>query len=63
MVQLFGNFGFIYLGDDKTCTITGKGQTKIALDDGGVRTLSEVRYFPDFKLMVIHSGHMEIKIS
>ena len=41
-----GDFGFVYLGDDKTCTITRKGKIKISLDDGGVRTLSEVSYVP-----------------
>ena len=38
------NFSFVYLGDDKTFTIIGKGKIKIALDDGGVYTLSGEHY-------------------
>lgn len=46
-------FNFVYLGDDNTCTITRKGKIEIALDDGGVRTLSEVRCVPKLRKNLI----------
>src|ERR1044072_1255829 len=48
-----GDFGHVFLGDDKTCAITGMRQIKIALDDGGVRTLGEVRYVPELRKNLI----------
>jgi transposase InsO family protein len=54
-----GNFGFVYLGDDKACAITGIGQVKIAMDDGGVRTLTDVRYIPELRKNLISLGTLQ----
>ena len=54
-----GDFGYVYLGDDKPCIIKGMGQVKIALDDGGVRTLSQVRYVPEVKKNLISLGTLQ----
>lgn len=51
-----GDFGFVYLGDDKTCTIIVKGKIKISLDDGGVRMLSEVSYVLELRKNLISLG-------
>ncbi|CAJ2662759.1 unnamed protein product [Trifolium pratense] len=54
-----GSFGFVYLGDDKACAITGIGQIKIAMDDGGVRTLTDVRYIPELRKNLISLGTLQ----
>src|ERR1044072_32213 len=56
-----GDFGFVYLGDDKTCAITGMGQVKVALEEGGVQTLGEVRYVPELRKNVISLGILQVK--
>lgn len=48
-----GNFGFIYLGHDKACTVIGIGQRKISMDNGGVRILKDVRYYVLYRKMVL----------
>lgn len=53
------DFGFVYLGDDKTCTIIGNGKIKIALDGGGVCTLSEARYVPELRKNLISLGTLQ----
>ena len=51
-----GNFGFVYLGNDKACAVTGKGQIKIRMHDGVVRTLCDVRHVPELKKNLISLG-------
>lgn len=40
------NFGFVYLGDDKASVIIVIGQIKITMDEGGMRSLNDIRYIP-----------------
>src|ERR1044072_7065645 len=54
-----GDFGFVFLGDDKHWAITGMGQVKVALEEGGVRTLGEVRYVPELRKNVISLGTLQ----
>lgn len=54
-----GYFGFVYLGDDKTCTIIGKGKIKISLDDDGECMLSEVCYVPELRKNLISLGTLK----
>lgn len=54
-----GDFGLAYLGDDTTCIITRKGKIEIALDDGGVRTLGEVRYVLELRNNLIPLGTLQ----
>ncbi|KAL0448238.1 UNVERIFIED_CONTAM: Retrovirus-related Pol polyprotein from transposon TNT 1-94 [Sesamum latifolium] len=51
-----GNFGFIYLGDDRCCNIVGVGDVRIKTYDGTVRTLCDVRHIPDLKKNRISLG-------
>lgn len=53
------DFDFVCLGDNKTDTITIKGEIKIALDDGGVHTLSEVHYVPELRKKLIFLGTIQ----
>lgn len=51
-----GDFGFVYMGNDKACAITGKGQIKIRMYNGVVRTLCDVRHVPELKKNLISLG-------
>ena len=42
-----GDFGQVYLGDDKPCRIVGKGNVKMKLQNGNHWLLKEVRHVPD----------------
>lgn len=53
------NFGFVYIGDDKTCTITRMTQIKISMDDGGMWTLNEVRYITKLRKNLISLGTLQ----
>ena len=44
--------GKVYLGDDQTCNITGKGDVKIQLK-GSVWKLNNVRHIPDLRKNLI----------
>ena len=50
------DFGFAFLGDDKTCSITGMVQVKIALDDDVLRTFGEVWYVLELRKNLISYG-------
>lgn len=39
-----GNFEFAYMSDDNSFAIIIMGQIKIAMDDGGARTLNDVTF-------------------
>lgn len=56
-----GNFGFIYLGGDKACTITRMIQIKIYMDDGNLRTLTDLRYIIELRKNLISLGTLQKK--
>lgn len=47
------NLYFFNLGDDKACTIIGMRQIKIYMDDGGMRTLNDIRYILELRKNLI----------
>lgn len=49
------NLEFVYLSDDKTCTITEMGQIKIPMVDCGVGTLNDVKYISELRKRLISS--------
>ena len=59
-----GDLGKVYLGDDASCNIIGKGDVKINLVSGTVLQLKDVRLVPDLKRNLIsvrqlaESGYM-----
>ena len=51
-----GDFGFVYIGNDKVCAIAGKEQTKIHMHDGVVQALCDARYVSELKKNLISVG-------
>ena len=48
-----GDFGQVYLGDDKPCKIVGKGNVKMKLQNENQWLLKEVRHVPDLRINLI----------
>ncbi|KAL1217255.1 Retrovirus-related Pol polyprotein from transposon TNT 1-94 [Cardamine amara subsp. amara] len=48
-----GNFGTVKLADDRSCSIVGVGQIKFRIDDGVIRTLTDVKHLPAVKKNLI----------
>ena len=53
-----GNFGSVYMGNNKTCAIVGMGQVQIAMDDDGVRTLCDVQLISELRKNLISLGSL-----
>ena len=49
---VLGNLGKVYLGDDQSCAIVGKGVVKVKLN-GSVCKLKDVRHIPDLRKNLI----------
>ena len=50
-----GNLGKVYLGNEQSCEIVGKGEVKIKLN-GSVWELKNVRHIPDLTKNLISVG-------
>lgn len=48
-----GQFGEVFLGDNKSCEIIGKGDILLQLEDGGQWLLKDVRHVPNLKRNLI----------
>src|ERR1044072_4008907 len=53
--------GFVLLGNNKACKITGVGSVRFKLHDETIRLLIEVRYVPDLKRNLISLGEFNKK--
>ncbi|GKA98354.1 hypothetical protein Tco_0826291 [Tanacetum coccineum] len=51
--------GSVQLGDNRTCTIKGKGKVKIQFHDGSSFILEDVRYVPGLRRSLISLGTLE----
>lgn len=54
-----GNFGNVYMGNNKACVVVGRGQVHIAMDDGGLRTLCYVWYILELRNNLILHGTLQ----
>ena len=54
-----GNFGKVYLADNKTLEIEGKGDVSIQTPAGNQWTLQDVRYIPGLKKNLISIGQLD----
>jgi len=52
---VLGNLGNVYLGNEQSCKIVGKGEVKIKLN-GSVWELKNVRHIPDLTKNLISVG-------
>ena len=50
------NAGRVLMGNNKACKVAGIGTVKIKLDDGSVKTFTEVRHVPELKRNLISLG-------
>ncbi|MCI30219.1 hypothetical protein A2U01_0051428, partial [Trifolium medium] len=53
--------GYVLLGNNKACKITGVGSVRFKLHDESIRLLTEVRYVPDLKRNLIFHGEFDKK--
>ena len=53
------NFGNVYMSNDKACVVVGMRQVQIAMDDGGVRMLCDVRHIPKLRKNLISLGTLQ----
>lgn len=53
------NFGFVYLIDDKACSITRMGYIEITIDDRGALTFNDVRYIQKMRHKLISLGTLQ----
>ncbi|GJR33042.1 retrovirus-related pol polyprotein from transposon TNT 1-94 [Tanacetum coccineum] len=53
------NGGNVYMGNHTICTVIGKGNIQVKILDGGVRTITGVRYVPDLKRNLISLSTLE----
>ena len=44
--------GVVLMGNDDKCKVVGKGSIQSNMQDGVIRTLSEMRHVPDLKSMI-----------
>ena len=56
--ELFGSFeeldgSLMFMGDDHTCRLVGKGTIHIKMFDGMMRELNDVRYIPQMKNLIL----------
>ena len=51
--------GKVLLGNNKECSVTGIGDIKLKLEDGSVKTLSNVRLVPELKRNLISVGMLD----
>jgi hypothetical protein len=51
-----GDFGQVYLGDDKPCKIVGMGKVKIKQRNGNQWLLKEVKHVLDLRKNLISTG-------
>ena len=56
-----GNFGKVYLADNKALEIEGKGDVCIKTTSGNQWTLEDVRYIPGIKKNLISVGQLDSK--
>ena len=54
-----GNFGKVYLADNKALEIEGKGDVCIKTTSGNQWTLEDVRYIPGIKKNLISVGQLD----
>jgi transposase InsO family protein len=54
-----GNFGKVYLADNKALEITGRGDVTIQTSEGGKWKLQDVRYIPNLKKNLISVGQLD----
>jgi hypothetical protein len=53
-----GDFGQVYLGDNKPCKIVGMGKVKIKQRNGNQWLLKEVKHVPDLRKNLISTGQL-----
>ena len=54
-----GNFGKVYLADNKALEIEGKGDVRIKTTSGNKWKLEDFRYIPVLKKNLISVGHLD----
>ena len=52
-IHTLGNFGSVYIGNDRECVVVGMRQVQIAMDNGGVRMQCDVRHIPELRKNLI----------
>lgn len=53
-----GQFGNVFLGDNKACEIAGKGDVLLLLEGGKTWLLKDVRHVPKLKRNLISVGQL-----